>query len=118
MGTRAAMDSLLAALARHDIRHVYSMDSMLQWNIMFASGGGVTARWLDSRDRRPEFPRAVDCAAARGERVAFVGRVAQLDRGASSGAIEIVGEEYFLVPDPPPGSLAAYGFALTDCRRE
>lgn len=69
---RRAQAMLVESLLADGIHHVYVEDPLLQWNIMFASGGRITARWKDPRDRRPEYPRRVDAALRAGEPVALV----------------------------------------------
>jgi hypothetical protein len=108
------MDTLVATLRSRNVAAVYSVESMLPWSVMFASGGAITARWLDATDRRAAFPRAVDCAAARGEPYAFIGRSRQLEP-ESRARVEIVGREYFVLMNPPPSALAGYGFRLNPC---
>lgn len=70
-----ALDSLANDLVQHGVRHVISLDPLLQWNLMFASRGKIEARWKDPDDRIPAIPRAVDRALLEGGRVAVVGRV-------------------------------------------
>jgi hypothetical protein len=112
--TVAPMDSLLHYLDGAGIHSVYSIESMLQWNVMFSSGGRVNARWLNANDRDGRFPRAVDCAAERGDRIAVIGRVAQLD-SQSVAAVRTFDRMFFVLPDPPPARLASFGFQLNPC---
>jgi hypothetical protein len=53
----------------------FSMNAMLQWQIMLYSREPVIARWTASVDRYPPYVREVDRALASGERVAVVGYV-------------------------------------------
>jgi hypothetical protein len=112
---------LLAYLDRHGVRHVYSTDAMLQWNVMFASARRVQARWLPATDRVPEYPREVDRAALAGEPVAIVGRIEDqggwtLERLAAGGrqAVHLVTLEphYFMVLEPTIADLEHVGFRL------
>ncbi len=112
--TVAPMDSLLHYLDAQGIHSVYSVESMLQWNLMFSSGGRITARWYDASDRDARFPRAVDCAAAHGERTAVVGRVAQID-SESVADVQTFNKIFFAIPDPPPAKLARFGFKMNAC---
>jgi hypothetical protein len=68
--------AVLAELQRSPVRHVYCVDPMLQWNIIFASGENIIARWYDAHDRVPEYPALVDQARRAGEPVAVVYPVA------------------------------------------
>jgi hypothetical protein len=56
------VERLLAEIQGARVAHVYSLDPLLRWNLMFASRGEVLARWLTSTDRRPGIPIAVDAA--------------------------------------------------------
>jgi hypothetical protein len=66
----------------------FSMNALLQWQIMFYSRESVIARWTANVDRYPRYVTEVDHALANGERVAIVGYVGY------SGGLEA------LVPNP------------------
>ena len=56
-----------------DIRYVYSMNGLLEWQLMFYSDEDILARWTAWNDRYPAYVSAVDRALANGEAVAVVG---------------------------------------------
>jgi hypothetical protein len=76
--TRRSLIALVASLQRDGIEHVYCLDAMWQWVLMFESGERVLARWRHPSDRRPHYPRAVDGALLAGRKVAIVGRETDL----------------------------------------
>jgi len=70
---------LLAEIRGAQVAHVYSLDPLLQWNLMFASRGEVLARWLTASDRRPGIPIAIDAAVAGGAPVVLAARRSQAE---------------------------------------
>jgi hypothetical protein len=113
LDTTASMKALLASLDAHGIRAVYSRDGMLQWNLMFESGGRVTSRWRDARDRYPAFPHAVDCRLASGQPVAIAGHSGHvLDERAKP--VQSFGN-FFVVFDQSVEELQAERFEITPC---
>lgn len=56
------------------IRHVYSADPMLQWNLAWASRERIVARWTQPVDRIPEYGLRVDAARRAGLPVAVVAK--------------------------------------------
>ena len=52
---------------------MFSMNGLLDWQLMFYSDEEVLARWADAVDRYPAYVDAVDRALANGEPVAVVG---------------------------------------------
>jgi hypothetical protein len=114
------LETLLAEIGYTKARHVYSLDPLLTWNLMFASRGEVRARWLDPLDRRPEIPAAVDAALRAGAPVALVGRAHRLGEVARAAAASghagppprRVGRRLFLLPAPSPALLRALGFRI------
>jgi hypothetical protein len=117
---RVDLDALVDALVQHDFDHVYSLDGMLQWNLMFSSNEQLAARWKQPEDRRPEIPREVDGALWNGQRIALVGEGNQmksiLERLAETeepiGSPHMVGQHYFWIEQPTPQALTALGFRL------
>jgi hypothetical protein len=115
-----SLDQLIDDLDAQDIHHVYSLDPMLQWNIIFASGEKVVARWSDPRDRRPEYPAQVDRALFAGQNVAIVGTASSLEafreflqeQGSGTMPIHKAGDRYFWLPNPNRNLLRAIGFEL------
>jgi hypothetical protein len=117
---KADLTALVAALEDHGLKDVDCFDGMLQWNLMFASGGRISARWLEPVDRRPDAPMAVDRALWEGRPTALVGRVQQRPlirrRLASAGLTDLelqtVGDTYFWMAQPTPAVLTALRFRL------
>jgi len=56
-----------------DVRHVFSMNGMLDSQLTFYSNERVVSRWADPQGRYPAYVREVDRALANGEPVAVVG---------------------------------------------
>ena len=56
-----------------DVSHVFSMNGMLDSQLVFYSNEQVLSRWADPLGRYPAYVRAVDHALAIGEPVAVVG---------------------------------------------
>lgn len=73
---RANVAEVLATLGARGVRHVYCLDPMFQWNLVWASREQVIARWVDPVDRLPEYPARVDAARRAGEPIAVVARPA------------------------------------------
>jgi hypothetical protein len=69
------MDTLIGHLRSRGVTHVYAMNALLQWPIMFYSREAVVARWKARDDRYPAYIRRVDSALNRGAPVAIVGYV-------------------------------------------
>jgi hypothetical protein len=117
--TKAIAD-LTGRLSSQNIHYVYSIDSMLQWQVMFASEEHIKARWLHPLDRYPEYPLAVDRAFASNEKVAIICRVQQLK---PLGTALVRREHYFsraedidglfmIIYDPSRDLLEKMGFVL------
>ena len=71
--SREELNTVIDALRTHGVRHVYSLDPMLQWNIMFATQEEILARWTSPTDRVPRYAYLVDRARLTGDRIAVVG---------------------------------------------
>jgi hypothetical protein len=56
-----------------DVRHVFSMNGMLDSQLVFYSDEKVISRWTNPRARYPAYVKEVDRALASGEKVAVVG---------------------------------------------
>ncbi len=110
----SGMRDLLAFLEHERIHDVYCLDPMLQWTIMFTSGENVIARWADPVDRRPDYPRRVDCALAHHERIALVGRVASLP-AEMRPRVAVFDGQFFALPDVPEAGLTQAGFRIEPC---
>jgi hypothetical protein len=69
----ARLRRVVSLLEAHGVRHVFSMNGLLQWQLMLYSDETVLARGTDGIDRYPPYLNAVDRALAQGEPVAVVG---------------------------------------------
>jgi hypothetical protein len=67
------MQQMLNALTTEGVRYVFSMNGLLDTQIIFYSDEQVISRSASANDRHPAYVRAVGDALARGERVAVVG---------------------------------------------
>jgi hypothetical protein len=118
--TAAEEEALVRGLEGNGMRHVYSLDPLLPWNLQFASREAIAARWLSLEDRLPETVRRVEEARLSGGRLALIGRTYQGDylgarvREAGLDAPDTVQvtPEVFVVPDPGDPLLRALGFRL------
>ncbi|MFO0918147.1 MAG: hypothetical protein U0872_07520 [Planctomycetaceae bacterium] len=94
---RANVSSVMENLRTQQIKFVYCVDPMLQWNIDFASREQIRARWLSAHDRLPEYVRAVDEARRQGQRVALV--------TPGGPGIPV---QFLVTPDPPEQVINQY----------
>lgn len=74
-----ALDALLQHLRAHGVRHAFTTNGLLQWQIAFYSREEIVARFRSARDRYPPYVAAVDEALASGRPVALVGYLHGLD---------------------------------------
>jgi hypothetical protein len=117
-----AIDTLVERLRSHGIAHAYSVDPILQWNVIFGSAEKVEARWISPVDRYPAYPRSVDEALLGGEPVALVGRVSQLAEvsavartiGREVPGPSLVDDRFFYIRAPGRGLLQELGFLIPD----
>lgn len=117
-----ATEELVAHLRDRGIAHVYVLDPMYQWNLIFASGREVAARWQLPVDRVPEISRAVDIAYAAGEPVALVGDArfgptlqAALDQsGRTRLRLQRIADRHFVLENPPRAVLDALEFRFDE----
>jgi len=120
--SEAALDALIEDLTTAEIKYVYCLDAMLQWNIIFAGREQVIARWRSPYDRRPEYPRAVDKALFTGENVAVVGTAIYWEQtnrflqkqGYAHVRPRIAGGRYFWIPVPDVAMIKRMGFRLIE----
>ncbi len=117
-----AIDTLVDDLLSNGIGHVYCLDPMFQWNLMFASQERIVARWIDPADRCPEYPLAVDRALVSRKRVAIVGeaslarslRATLVNLGYSRLQPRLIENRYFVLADPTIDLVRRLGFRLND----
>jgi hypothetical protein len=117
-----AEDELIRDLLASEVKYVYCLHPMFQWNIIWESREEIIARWLHPTDRYPEYPRAVDHALFSGKKVAIVGMASQLHQVERIIArqwprgvpYKIVAERYFWISGPSAQLLMSLGFRLND----
>jgi hypothetical protein len=64
---------IVGYLKERGVKHVFSMNGLLEWQLMFYSDEALLARYAAWADRYPAYVSAVDGALANGEPVAVVG---------------------------------------------
>jgi hypothetical protein len=104
---------VIAFLQAHGIRHVFSTNGLLQWQLMFYSDEALVARYRYDRDRYPEYVAEVDRALAAGEPVAIVGYanpVRDLVHGAPEGRGLAIDDRYFVYRGADKAGLTHLGF--------
>lgn len=69
----ARLRRAVSLLEANGARHVFSMNGLLQWQLMLYRDEAVLARGTEGMDRYPAYLIAVDRALAQGEPVAVVG---------------------------------------------
>jgi hypothetical protein len=119
-----AEDELIRDLLANEIKYVYCLHPMFQWNLMWGSREKIIARWLHPTDRYPEYPRMVDRALFSGKKVAIVGTAAQLHQVERIVArhwprgvpYKTVAGRYFWISEPSAQLLMRLGFRLNNPR--
>ena len=117
-----AEDELMRDLLTNEIKYVYCLHPMFQWNIIWGSREKIIARWFHPTDRYPEYPRTVDRALFAGKKVAIVGMIYQLEQAERiitrqwprGVPYKIVAERYFWISGPSAQLLTSLGFRLND----
>jgi hypothetical protein len=103
----------IAYVRTHDIRHVFSTNGLLQWQLMFYSDESLVARYTSDRDRYPAYVAEVDRALAAGEPVALVGYAApmrDLVRAAGESQAISIDDRYFVHLGADKALLSGLGF--------
>ncbi|HEX7139918.1 MAG TPA: hypothetical protein VF219_18845, partial [Vicinamibacterales bacterium] len=67
------LQQVFGYLQVEDVRHVFSMNGMLDSQLTFYSNERIVSRWADPQGRYPAYVREVNRALANGEPVAVVG---------------------------------------------
>ena len=80
---RARARELIREIENAGVAHVYCLDPMFQWNIVFESRKRILARFVNPRDRVPEYAVAVDRARLAGRPVGLVWAVQDLAPSAA-----------------------------------
>lgn len=68
-----SMHQLVQVLEDGETLHLYSLDPLLQWILMFYSEERIACRWTRAQERLPELVRKVDQAHAEGKATAVIG---------------------------------------------
>jgi hypothetical protein len=117
---RARLQRVVDYLEAHGVRHVFSTNGLLQWQLMFYSREAVKARYTSASDRYRAYVTDVDRALAAGEPVAVVGYarpmrdLVQSARGHDALAID---DRYFVYLGPDRDLLASLGFRFAEEQR-
>ena len=67
------LQQVINALGSKGVRHAYTMNGLLDTQLIFYSDEQVIARWASAEDRHPAYVREVDRALDSGKPVAVVG---------------------------------------------
>jgi hypothetical protein len=67
------MARMVGYMRMKGVRHAFSVNPLLQWQLAFYSNEQIVARWVSRVDRYPAYIIEVDRALQRGETVAVVG---------------------------------------------
>ena len=115
-GEEKSLDLVIRDLASTGVHHVFSMNALLQWQIMFYSREAVVARWTSDVDRYPRYIEEVNRAMKDGSPTAIVGYT-----GFSGGLEHLVTDpgsiididgKYFIYPRPDAGLLRRLRFRV------
>jgi hypothetical protein len=105
--------ALVDFLEEHEVDAVYSIDGLLQWQIMFFGQERVVARSLHPTDRYPAYPAQADSVLAAGGTTALVGPTGSARHPLHQGmgtAVYQVGPDYFVIMSPTREQLETRGF--------
>ena len=110
------LEAVIHHLQANGVRHAFSVNALLQWQISFYSRETIIARWTHRMDRYPPYIRDIDNALTAGEIVAIVGYVGAM-RGldkelTSTEAIATIGDRYFVYVGPSKELLKRMGFQV------
>ena len=94
------LQQVIAYLKLKGARHVFSMNGLLESQLIFYSHEDVIARYQKSWDRYPEYVRAVDDALADGKTVAVVGYTSTSGLPGCTDAPTCTGGIEQMVPTP------------------
>ena len=73
MAESKRLQFVISALASSGVRHVFSMNGLLDTQIIFYSDEKTIARWSNPNDRRPAYVAEVNRALAAGEPIGVIG---------------------------------------------
>lgn len=106
---------LVSTLQQNNVTAVYSLDPLLQWNIMFQSELAIKARWFFAQDRYPDLTEKVDMALIQGKATAIVGThemlpLVRFDELVRKEHMLLIGQRYFIILSPPEELLRRLDF--------
>jgi hypothetical protein len=111
------LNTVIGYLESRGVSRVYSMNGLLEWNLIFYSRESIIARWKWHSDRYPPYLVAVDRALEAGRPVAIVGYTGYtygLERLVSDPrAIVDIDGKYYVYLAPDRELLTRAGFQLT-----
>jgi len=114
---REELRGLLRSFDANEIEAIYSVNGLLQWQIMFYGGEKIPARYSSTTDRYPAYPALVDSTLDAGGRTVLVGPLSTAILYAETPLAEVmgrVGRDYFVIPDPTRLLLEELGFEFED----
>jgi len=110
------MNALIEYLKSHAVRNVFSMHSMLQWQVIFYSREEILARWQSDRERYPPYIDGINTAYRNGEKTALLGYSPQADLVRrlvdDPKSVVRVADGYFVFLNPSENMLRKLGFTL------
>jgi hypothetical protein len=117
---RGRLQRAIDYLESHHVRHVFSTNGLLQWQLMFYSEEAIIARYTSGRDRYPSYVADVDRALAAGEPVAVIGYARPMrDLVQSSGDHDAlaIDDRYFVYLGADRDLLTSLGFRFAEPQR-
>jgi len=99
LSEKARLTEVIGHLRARGATHVFTMNGLLNYQLMLYSDEQVVARWRDD-GRYPAYGAEVDAALARGDRIAVVGYTAASGAPGCAGSDACTGGIEKLVPDP------------------
>jgi hypothetical protein len=108
-GEARSLETVVGHLEANGVRHVVSMNALLQWQLMFYSREAIIARWTAEHDRYPPYVAEVNEAIRSGGRTAVVGYTGYMggldSMVADAHAIRDIDGKYVVYIGPIPAAL-------------
>jgi hypothetical protein len=114
---RGRLQRTVDYLEAHGVRHVFSTNGLLQWQLMFYSREAIKARYTSASDRYRAYVTEVDRALAAGEPVAVVGYarpMREVVKVAGDHEAIAIDDRYFVYLGPDETLLTSLGFRFAD----
>ncbi len=118
LSVKEARAKLIKEIQDNDIHHVFSLDPIFRWNLIFDSGEKIIARWVNAKDPLPNYAKEVDKALFYGKPLALVGLTHQ--EAAINQAVKLnklpspeihhIGNRYIWVKQPSQFLILAFDF--------